>query len=349
MLLEPDKNPLSLLANLLSRESVHNPDFDVIEDELVPTLVTSAETDAAPVTDITLSAGEGAYVPVRAILVNQQTGESFSVDSKAGDVLTVTESWGGTAAAGITSGDTFVVMPVAETEGSSSESSITTVETQGTNYTQIMRWPFDVTGTENASKLYGGGDLGYQGRKAGIEFHKRMDLAFFFNEKNLDSAAKRRSTGGLNEFITSYRQDMGATFNLTTFYNFAEDFFRYGSKDKVAFISRGIGTQIAIQADSKVERVESAKSIGMHVTRLESPHGRLRLINHDSLEGPIFGGYGFIVDPENIGYRYLEGRDVMVKTNIQAPGDDVFKNEVFAEVGLFRSLEKTHAVMTNGA
>jgi hypothetical protein len=283
------------------------------------------------------------------VAIVQETGEAILVTGVATDTLTITRGWGGTAAAAWSDGASISITASASAEGSSAPAAVSTVETSGYNYTQIFRWPFSVTGTEAASELYGGKDLGYQRKKAGIEWAKRLDLSFFFSERNEDTSAVRRSTGGLNEFITTNRQDMSGVFNKSTFWNFAEDFFRYGSKDKVAFISRGIATEIAITADTNVERQESSKSLGLEITRLVSPHGRLRLITHDSLEGDTYGGYGFIVDPDNIGYRYLDGRDMVLKTNIQDNDVDGETDEYFGEVGLFRSLEKTHAVMTNGA
>lgn len=348
MLLEPSAAPFSLLANFLSRKSVSNPKFDVIEDELVPTLVSSDGAMADGVTtSFDVHAGEGDYIPLYSVLVVQETGEALLVTGVSTDTVTVTRSWGGTAGAAWSDDASISILQSAQTEGSSKPTAISTVETNGYNYTQISRWAFDLTGTEMASNLYGGKDLGYQRKKAGIEWAKRNDLTFFFSERNEDTSAKRRSTGGLNEFITTNRQDMGGSFSKTTFWNFAESFFRYGSKDKVAFIPRGMATEIAITADTNVERQESSKSLGLEITRLVTPHGRLRLITHDLLEGDTYGGYGFIVDPANIGYRFLDGRDMVLKTNIQDNDYDGEIDEYTGEIGLFRSLEKTHAVVTN--
>lgn len=349
-LLEPDKAPLSLLASAVSKKAVINPEYKELEDELIPhsDRINYSTGYATNATELTVD--NGGYFPANSLWIVQRTKEVVLATSVSSDVVTVTRGWGGTTQATLVDNDQLTCLGGAALEGTTAESSKTTKATSNTNYCQIFRWPFEITNTEIASELYGGADLPYQTKKAGIEFAKRVDLAFFFGEASevTSGTTPRRSTGGLNEWISTNTKDMGGSFNYNTFVEFSEDLFRYGAKDKVAFVSRGIASAITLAAMGHMELGQKEDTFGMSVSRLVTPHGRLRVVTHDLLEGDVFGGYGFIVDLDNIGYRFLRGRDVKLMQNIQANDADSRKDEYLGEIGMFRALEKTHGLITNG-
>ena len=68
------------------------------------------------------------------------------------------------------------------------------------------------------------------------------------------------------------------------------------------------------------------------------------LVKHRLLEN-IYDGYALGLDLKNLWYRPLQGRDTVLKTNIQANDEDGEKDEYITEAGLQLNLEKTHAVM----
>ena len=55
-----------------------------------------------------------------------------------------------------------------------------------------------------------------------------------------------------------------------------------------------------------------------------------------------YAGYGFALALEELTYRYLQNRDVQLETDIQANGDDCFKDQYIAEVSLELHQEKMH-------
>ena len=353
MLLEPSKTPLTTFSSMVSRKSVQNPDFSVIEDELIPNIDRINQTAGHTSGDTTITVDNAAYVPPNSLIRVQRTGEVMRVTSvnTSTNVLTVSRSFGATAAAALLDNDQITMIGGAAAEGATAEASKTTLKTTGINYCQIFRWPFEVTNTERESELYGGADLPYQSKKAGIEFGKSVEKAFFFGESavNTSGATAIRATGGIDTFVSTNDQDMGGTFNLVSFFSAAETFFRYGQKKKMLFASRGLCTNISLEAVGFVQTTRSDKTLGVKITRLETPHGDLNIIAHDLLEGDKYGGYGYVVDMNNVGYRFLRNRDVKLKTNIQANDSDTRKDEYLGEVGFWRSLEKTHGRFTNAA
>jgi hypothetical protein len=82
-------------------------------------------------------------------------------------------------------------------------------------------------------------------------------------------------------------------------------------------------------------------------------HGTINLVKDVMLEymgsassTSYYGGYAYGVELENLAYRYLQNRDVVLETEIQNPGDDIFKDQYICEVGLEFRLEKTMGGLT---
>ena len=59
-----------------------------------------------------------------------------------------------------------------------------------------------------------------------------------------------------------------------------------------------------------------------------------------------YAGYGFALALEELSYRYLQNRDVQLETDIQANGDDAYKDQYIAEVSLEMHQEKMHGKLT---
>jgi len=352
MLLEPDVAPLTLFTSMVSSKAVGQTEYKTQEDELIPRIdrVNNVGGYTAGATSIVVDNGD--YFRAKDLVRVQRTGEVLSVTSVSTNTLTVARSWGGTAAAALLDNDQLTILSGAAAEGDSSGTSKTTQKTIEKNYTQIVRWPFSLTGTDMAIDVYGESEHAYQARKAFAEWKIRNEHNFMFGEKNEDTSAVRRTTGGIDEFISTNSQDFGGGFSMTTFMQFAEDLFRYGSKSKTALISRGLATNIALEARGLVEKSESEDTLGMNITKLITPHGTLNLVTHDLLEGDTYGGYGLVIDLNNVGYRYLNGRDVKLYPKVKSMMDGGFDgqmDEYLGEIGLWRTQEKTHGRIKNAA
>jgi hypothetical protein len=96
---------------------------------------------------------------------------------------------------------------------------------------------------------------------------------------------------------------------------------------------------------AKLQTVSKDKTYGISMVNYISAHGELYIVKHNLLEGTIYGGYGFLIDPENIKYRHLNGRDTRLKTDTQDNDMDGWQDEYITEAGLMVKLPKTHAVL----
>jgi hypothetical protein len=88
----------------------------------------------------------------------------------------------------------------------------------------------------------------------------------------------------------------------------------------------------------------------MDVTKYTSPFGTLNLVYHKMLEGSKYGGYGILIDMDEVAYRYLANdqlnRDTKILPNRQANDADTRKDEILSEIGEQFGQQRAHAVLT---
>jgi len=348
-LLEPSASPLTLLTNKAMRKSVSNPEFKWLEQAHIPAIdringgnLLSSSTS--------LTVDNGAYFRAEMTVKVQRTGEVMRVTGVSSNTLTVSRSWGGTAAAALVDNDSLTILGSMAQAGASSQTSWGSKSVTKSNYTEIVRNPFEVTGTNDASSLYGGNDLEVMKTLRGIEHAKAIELKLLFGEKAEETTGHAiRSTGGIYEVISTNSDDFGGAFSLEELFTSAETMFRYGSDTKVLFCGAAAVSAISSAAAGRLEMVPSDKAFGININRLMTPHGDFLVVKHHLFEGDTYKNLGIVVDLDNIGYSYLNDRDTKLMQNIQTPGADVKKYEWFTEMGFFRAQEETHGLITSMA
>lgn len=349
-LLEPDAAPLTLLTNKSRREEVQNPEFKWLEQELIPT-VDQFNGAVANTASTTATVDNGAYVQPNMTIRNQRTGEVFLVTGVSGNVLTFTRSWGGTAAAAIADNDYFTILGGTALEGTTAETAWGSKSVTNSNYTEIVRNPFEVTETTRVSDLYGGADLDVMAKVRGIEHAKFIELKLLFGEKAevTSGSTPRRSTGGLHEIITTNVDDYGGVFSLEELFASAESMFRYGSMTKLLLGAPAVISALSLSAAGRLQTVPSDKTFGIAIDRLLTPHGTFNVVKHNLFEGNQYAKLAMVVDLDNVGYAYLRDRDTKLRMNIQANDSDTRKDEYLTEMGFFRAQERTHGKINNAA
>ena len=64
------------------------------------------------------------------------------------------------------------------------------------------------------------------------------------------------------------------------------------------------------------------------------------------LDAGGYAGYGFILDPENVRYAYLDGRDTKLQLNVQNNDVDGVVDEYLTECSLEVRLPQTHLLIS---
>lgn len=351
-LLEPDATPLTvLLKRMEGKKSIAiNPSFKWLEQELRPRQdqVNFGTGYTAGATSIVVD--NGAYFNVGDVAMDIATQEHLLVTAVSTNTLTVTRGWGTTVAGTITDNDYLMIIGSAIAEGADSPAIKTVAEATKTNYTQIFRTSFGVTGTGDASELYGGSDMNFQRKLKGIEHMKSMELAFLFGQPKEDTSGSQpiRQTGGLNYWISTNRTDAGGTLTEAEFETFLRSVFRYGKQEKLLVASPIVVSAINAWASGKIQMVPKDKTYGISVMKYLSGQGEINIaIDRALADFNTYNGYAFAVDTEFLKYRHLKDRDTKLRTNIQAARADAQEDEYLTEAGLEARLEKAHGVLYN--
>jgi hypothetical protein len=348
LLLEPNAAPLTVLLSHLDKSSVFNPEFKVQKDVLHP--ITNAINSATGYTasDTVLKVDQEEYFKVTDLVLIPRLDEVVKVTavSATDSTITVTRDFAGASAnAALVNNDPLMILSDAADEGADVGSGKSTLMTSDTNYTQIFRTPFELTGTLIASDLYGGPDLPYQARKKGIEHLRKMNLAAYFGQKKqvVTGTTPVRVTGGIDEHITTNETDVGGNLTNLELVSFIRPIFRYGeSTSRTLFMSREVADAISLLALPRVEATPATKTFGIALDSWVSPHGRLNFVVENLLsEVATINERAYAIDLTQYGYRWLQGRDTMLKTNVQNPGVDGRKDEYITEAGFARGREES--------
>jgi hypothetical protein len=190
-----------------------------------------------------------------------------------------------------------------------------------------------------------------------IEHLKDIEGAFLFGSPGTSTGADggpRRSTGGFLHYYTSNNQAAGGTLDEAEWETFIRTITRYGTKKKVLFVSRLVASVLNNYAVGKLQTVVGSTTYGVNVSEFQSPHGSVKIVVHDMLEGATWGGYALAVDfsGSSTKYRYLNGngpggaRDTHVRPNIEENDRDGKKDEILTECGLQAGLPSTGGVLT---
>lgn len=368
-LLEPNKHPLvTLLTNVgkvwdgkawtgagIMKAATGNPEFKWFEDVYGGRYArtTNAETSGSTTIEVSGAGSSSAYIfTVGDIVRNSRTGENFLVTAIASATsLTVTRAFGSVAAAAMNSGDGLFIIGNVNEENSGARNVNATRSTPQSNYTQIFKTSIAVSNTEKAANLYGGKDLPYQRAKKGTEHALDIERAFWFGQAKYDVTGTqghpRRQTGGVDEFITagnSYVQNQGGPLTAPDMNTFLREGFTYGNSTKMLFAGG-----IVLQAINEIARGQiltktGDTTYGVRISEWQTPFGIVNIV-HNPLFVEELAGQAYLLDMECFRYRFMEGRDTQLQTNIQAPDVDGEVDQYLSEVGLERKQAPRHALL----
>lgn len=362
---DPNKTPFLTILSQSSGSRAAAPVYNHLEDEPLPSWTTlGANLSSGSATTITVTSGAGVYfrsgdlILIPKSLANSKP-EVALVQSVATDTLTVVRDWvnnnsgtGGTAAV---SGDNVLIMGNVNEEAAGSRTLLQTTEAQITNYCQIIRTPWGISGTLDATATYGGPDRVYQAQKAATQHAFEQERAFLFGTKRNTTGSNSRglrATGGIYYWLTTNSVNAGGTLTHSSMETLCEKVFRFGSSTKTMLCSRKVMSQLDNIVEARLETVVASDTYGVQMRRYVSGHGELLIKIHDLLIND-YSGVGIVIDMAQVEKRFTvnsEGkRDALLRMNIQNNDEDAIKNEYLSEVGLHVHLEKAHGLLTGVA
>jgi hypothetical protein len=353
-LLEPDVNPLTLFTRRADKRRTVATQYSAVEDARKARFdaTSGAVTNVATVVAVV----NGPYFAQWDLVQNTRTGEVFRVDSVATNNLTVTRniapSGVGTGIA-MNSADELMIIGTAQPENDTSKPARSDIPVKISNNTQIFRTPFESSDTLRSSGFQlQPTEWNRQAKMKGIEHSIDIESAFIWGKRSTTTPGSTadRTTAGVLAHITTNQTDAGGDLSEAEWNAFMATSFRYGSSRKLFLGSATVVSALTKFPASKQQTTNNETTYGMNVTTFTSPFGSVNLVYHRLLTGTKYGGYGILVDMDNVSLRYLANdemsRDTKILTNRQPRDQDGRKDELLSELGCQVRLQGTHAVLT---
>lgn len=362
-MLVPEATPFMTILMRARKSPVNSTEF-IWYDDGAPNWYTQIDNDGGyTANDTELKVKDTAFLRPKDLLKNTSTGEMLYVleVDKDDNEITVRRGAGydsntstGTQATAMQNNDFLMRVGNAMEEMSSAPESYATQPEKYFNYVQTIRTPFEGSfDSENERKTAGGNERLRLRRQKLIEHRIDLEKTAIWGERKEDVAHRTKFTGGIMQFIKSNVYDVktvNSDGELTEaiFEDICEMAFKYNSRDgapKLLITSRKVGSIINQWAAGKIETTSGEETYGLRLKRYVSFHGDLiiipsRLFEHD------YEGVGLVLDMENVSFRPFAGQDSTLRTNIQLPDVDGWKDEYVTKFGIMVRNEATHTIIT---
>ena len=371
MLWPNGKAPLTGLTSGLKSKSTDDPEYNWWTKTLQrQRLQANADNTSG---DTTIEVTEKAQTLVENhLLLIEETGEIVRVtsDPSSDTSIDVQRGFSGTTAAAFNAGTgtinpNLLVIGTAFEENAGAPTGLSFDPVKFYNHTQIFRNALEASRTAMKTRLRTG-EAVKEAKRETLELHSiEMERAFFWGARfeGTQNGNPVRTTGGIKYWMDNHasgniKNQGGASTDLETLEGWLEEMFRYGSQEKMAFVGNLalLTIQRIIRKNSDYQLMQGQKEFGMNVSRLVSPFGTVVLKTH-----PLFnyvpGGthnatdyYGFnssmyVLDMENIVYRFLEDSDTKYMPERQNNDIDGKKSEYLTECGLELHHPETHFII----
>lgn len=316
---------LLALSSGMAKESASDTVVNWFEDihQSMRTQFTAAATNVA--TSVVVADGS-LYVPGQVILV-EQTGEVLYVTATSGNTLTVIRGMGGTTPTAITTAMFAQSIGNAQTESSDMPVAVTQQGVPRSNFTQIFRNAWGVSGTAKAVTFRTGSKIAKNKRDCATYHAEDIERAFLWGVKDVRSLNNRpfRMTngilnqisqfGGLVTTANSAAPGGGAIAGQLSFNDF-EDFMRVifsrnvkgQPNERICF-----GGDIALSQFNKMARLDGTYELmkeeevyGIRITTVVTQFGRLKIMTHPLMvENPTWQRELYVIHPGAIKKRVL--------------------------------------------
>jgi hypothetical protein len=352
-MLDVDTNQFMTMLSKLPSRAASQVKVNWLEDQYFPSYTTLAASVSASDTTISVATDTGVYFRAHDIVQLGASGEKVEVTSISADVLTVTRSIGGVAAASSASGADVLILGNASGQGADTGTLKATKRVLGYNYTQIQRDPFGFTGTDAEIELYGADDPEREAAKKRIEHKGHLEKLCWVGARDFTSGSPSSTgyMGGITEFLsTNVFTAYGAISSLSAFDAKVQQIFQHGTQDKVIFAAptpaRALSNQLAT---NWVRATPDETKYGAKVSAfVNGAYGQAipvivkREWGIQGTSGKSLGGALFVLDMQYLKRRPMRNRDTRLLPNRQGNGQDQVVFDYLTEQSLEVKNEAAH-------
>jgi hypothetical protein len=355
--------PLTALMSKMKTESTDDPEFSWWEEELNPIRLQVAATAATAVTTVAIDSGDAEDLVIGDLLMVEKAAvTTYSYEILQVTAITsatqfaVSRGAAGTTAATIPDNSFLLKIGNAFAEGTASPEASSRNPTKKTNYTQIFKTVYELTGTAAVTRTRTGDPIKNDKKRKMFDHSVAMEQAFMFGHKYETTGSNGkpiRYTGGLMEYLgadyhATDKPTIATISSATTtgeddFLNATYQVFDYNmdmaGDERIVFAGNGFMNYLnkwARDAGSTRINFDSIVDVyGMKLQRWVIPQGTMYIKTHPLMNvNSRFTNGAFVVDPGCLRYRPMKSRDTTFKDNIQANDEDSRKGQWISEAGV---------------
>ncbi len=367
--------PIFGLMSRVQKESVDDPEFswwdepnDIIRLEVAGALGATDTTIVVDSDDPSISApgnvwGTATHLKPGDLLLKEPLVDNATFDHEIVEVVSVTSDTtftvkrgdAGTVPAAIANNDFLFKIGSAYAEGTAAPSAATRNPIKYSNFTQIFKTAYEITGTAEKTRLRTGDPVANDKKRKAFDHSRDIETQLLFGQKSEvtgDNGKPIRTFDGIRKFMPSANVEI-----LTSGWDLAGvagnnmldavkpvfDFDTPAGDSRIVFAGNG-----ALNAFNKAVHDSSSglgastinftgmtKVMGMNFQEWVIPQGRLLLKTHPLLNRhSLYQNSMFILDFSALRWRPMRGRDTVFKDNVQAKDEDTRRGFWQTEAGL---------------
>lgn len=354
--------PLFALSARVATESIDDPEFswwdepnDLIRIQFDAAFNNSATALTVDSADPSASAPGLAYgnathlKPGDLLMLEDATeAQTFTheimmvVTVSSATAFTVTRGVAGSTPVAIADDDFALKIGSAYAEGTNSPDATSRNPIKYSNFAQIFKSAYELTGTVMHTRARTGKALDNDKKRKTFDHSRDIELAMMFGQKFETTGANGkplRFMGGLREFIpTDTTTIFSSSVTLTQYLDATTPVFDFDSPagdERIVFCGNGYLNTLNLLANSSgdIRFGEIIKVFGMNLREFILPQGRLFLRTHPLMNRHAqYKDSAFILDFGSIKWRPL--RDTKSQDNIQANDADTRKGQWLTEAGI---------------
>jgi len=346
-------------------EGLDDPEFSWWEEEQGPVRLTLSAAVTTTQTTVVIDAGDAQDLVAGDLLMVEKTeNQTGEYDNELVEVVSITNGTNfvvsrgaaNTTAGTIADNANMTRIGTVFAEGTTSPDSASRNPTKYTNYAEIFKKTYELTGTAaKPVKTRTGNPIANDKKRAMFDHAVDMELAYFFGkpyETTGSNSKPKRFTGGMRHFLGAAKlADAAGSAHCVKIWtttptedevlDTAYKMWDYrgaetGSNERIALAGNGFLNSLnKLARNSSSTRVNfdgTVSTYGMDLQRWVLPQGTLYVRSH-----PLFNVHGrftnsaFFINPRAIvdrGYRKTRFKD-----NVQANDADTEKGEWLSEMG----------------
>ena len=300
------------------------------------------------------------------ILFNDRTSESVYVTADASsNSVVVTRGNAGSTPVAINAGDRFTIVTRAATEGAIAARAQYQQPGINTNYIQSFNQTLEMSRLFKAAvtRIDSDGPL----REARIQALERIsndiELAYLLGSPSVVASGQGNiyQTGGIKAVVDAYIAAGGDSANalngspngtagvsLAAVNAWFYSVLTRGSDAKLMLAGSKAYAAISQFANSNTGGYRTGVSdrvFGMNIQEILTPNGSVGLVSHPLLtEQPAFNDWAFIVDLQHVIQKVYRPLDI--ERNIQLPGQQTYREQFYASLGLRTKFPAAHGYAT---